>query len=66
MLLIKLKISSLSQGSRGTAGQSSLEGALFGRRRHTVNVISRKIKLAQRLATGRSQLHLHLVRVSSW
>lgn len=65
IILIKLKISSLFQESRGTADQSSLEGALFRmQQQHMVNVISVKIKLDQCLATGRSQLFLQLARVS--
>lgn len=47
MLLIKLQVSSLSQEGRGTADQSILEGALFRRRQHMVNVTSVKIKLDQ-------------------
>lgn len=51
IILIKLKVFSLFQESRGTADQSSLEGALFRRQQqHMVNVISVKIKLDQLLA----------------
>lgn len=65
IILIKLKISSLFQESRGTADQSSLEGALFRmQQQHMVNVISVKIKRDQCLATGRSQLFLQLACVS--
>ena len=61
MILVKLKRSSLSQESRGTADQSSLEGALFRRRQwHMVNVIFVKIKFDRRLVDHSSSSSLRV------